>query len=250
MIGFAGVIVLVVIALLFSSIKVLPEYQRGVVLTLGRYTGTKGPGLVILIPMVQRMTRVDLRVTVMDVPPQDVISRDNVSVRVNAVVYFRVMEPDKSVLQVADFFQATSQLSQTRLRSVLGQHELDEILSQRDSINQSLQQILDEATDPWGIKITNVEIKDVDLNETMVRAIARQAEAERERRAKVIHAEGELQASEKLRDAAAMLAQQPQALQLRYLQTLANMSSNGQSSTIVFPLPLDLIRPLLDKGTP
>ena len=249
MIGFAGVIVLVVIALLFSSIKVLPEYQRGVVLTLGRYTGTKGPGLVILIPMVQRMTRVDLRVTVMDVPPQDVISRDNVSVRVNAVVYFRVMEPDKSVLQVADFFQATSQLSQTRLRSVLGQHELDEILSQRDSINQSLQQILDEATDPWGIKITNVEIKDVDLNETMVRAIARQAEAERERRAKVIHAEGELQASEKLRDAAAMLAQQPQALQLRYLQTLANMSSNGQSSTIVFPLPLDLIRPLLDKGT-
>ena len=250
MIGFAGVIVLVVIALLFSSIKVLPEYQRGVVLTLGRYTGTKGPGLVILIPMVQRMTRVDLRVTVMDVPPQDVISRDNVSVRVNAVVYFRMMEPDKSVLQVADFFQATSQLSQTRLRSVLGQHELDEILSQRDSINQSLQQILDEATDPWGIKITNVEIKDVDLNETMVRAIARQAEAERERRAKVIHAEGELQASEKLRDAAAMLAQQPQALQLRYLQTLANMSSNGQSSTIVFPLPLDLIRPLLDKGTP
>ena len=250
MIGFSGVIVLVVIALLFLSIKVLPEYQRGVVLTLGRYTGTKGPGLVILVPVVQRMTRVDLRVTVMDVPPQDVISRDNVSVRVNAVVYFRVMEPDKSVLQVADFFQATSQLSQTRLRSVLGQHELDEILSQRDSINQSLQQILDEATDPWGIKITNVEIKDVDLNETMVRAIARQAEAERERRAKVIHAEGELQASEKLRDAAAMLAQQPQALQLRYLQTLANMSSNGQSSTIVFPLPLDLIRPLLDKGTP
>jgi regulator of protease activity HflC (stomatin/prohibitin superfamily) len=248
MIGFTGVIVLVVIALLFSSIKVLPEYQRGVVLTLGRYTGTKGPGLVVLVPMVQRMTRVDLRVTVMDVPPQDVISRDNVSVRVNAVVYFRVMEPDKSVLQVADFFQATSQLSQTRLRSVLGQHELDEILSQRDSINHSLQQVLDEATDPWGIKITNVEIKDVDLNETMVRAIARQAEAERERRAKVIHAEGELQASEKLRDAAAMLAQQPQALQLRYLQTLASMSNSGQSSTIVFPLPLDLLKPLLDKG--
>jgi regulator of protease activity HflC (stomatin/prohibitin superfamily) len=249
MIGFTGVIVLVVIALLFLSIKVLPEYQRGVVLTLGRYTGTKGPGLVILVPIVQRMTRVDLRVTVMDVPPQDVISRDNVSVRVNAVVYFRVVEPDKSVLQVADFFQATSQLSQTRLRSVLGQHELDEILSQRESINHSLQQVLDEATDPWGIKITNVEIKDVDLNETMVRAIARQAEAERERRAKVIHAEGELQASEKLRDAAAMLAQQPQALQLRYLQTLANMSSSGQSSTIVFPLPLDLIKPLLDKNS-
>jgi regulator of protease activity HflC (stomatin/prohibitin superfamily) len=247
MIGFAGIIVIAVIALLFSSIKVLPEYQRGVVLTLGRYTGTKGPGLVILVPMVQRMIRVDLRVTVLDVPPQDVISRDNVSVRVNAVVYFRVMEPDKSVLQVADFYQATSQLSQTRLRSVLGQHELDEILSQRDSINHSLQQILDEATDPWGIKITNVEIKDVDLNETMVRAIARQAEAERERRAKIIHAEGELQAAEKLRDAAAMLAQQPQALQLRYLQTLANMSNSGQTSTIVFPLPLDLLKPLLDK---
>ncbi|WP_233842816.1 slipin family protein [Dyella sp. 2HG41-7] len=249
MIGFAGVIVIFVIALLSSSIKVLPEYQRGVVLTLGRYTGTKGPGLVVLIPMVQRMIRVDLRVTVMDVPPQDVISHDNVSVRVNAVVYFRVMEPDKSVLKVQDFYQATSQLSQTRLRSVLGQHELDEILSQRDSINHSLQQILDEATDPWGIKITNVEIKDVDLNETMVRAIARQAEAERERRAKVIHADGELQASEKLRDAAAMLAQQPQALQLRYLQTLASMSNSGQSSTIVFPLPLDLLKPLLDKGS-
>jgi len=247
MIGFSGVVVIIVIVLLFLSIKVLPEYQRGVVLTLGRYTGTKGPGLVILVPIVQRMTRVDLRVTVMDVPPQDVISRDNVSVRVNAVVYFRVMEPDKSVLQVENFLQATSQLSQTRLRSVLGQHELDEILSQRDSINRSLQQILDEATDPWGIKITNVEIKDVDLNETMVRAIARQAEAERERRAKVIHAEGELQASEKLRDAAAMLSQQPQALQLRYLQTLADMSSSGKASTIVFPLPLDLIKPLMER---
>ncbi|OOG39537.1 hypothetical protein B0E52_12620 [Rhodanobacter sp. C06] len=246
MIGFGGVVVIVVVLLLFLSIKVLPEYQRGVVLTLGRYTGIKGPGLVILVPIVQRMTRVDLRVTVMDVPPQDVISRDNVSVRVNAVVYFRVVEPDKSVLQVENFLQATSQLSQTRLRSVLGQHELDEILSQRDSINHSLQQILDEATDPWGIKVTNVEIKDVDLNETMVRAIARQAEAERERRAKVIHAEGELQAAEKLRDAAAMLSQQPQALQLRYLQTLADMSSSGKASTIVFPLPLDLIKPLLD----
>jgi len=249
MIGFAGVIVIFVIALLSSSIKVLPEYQRGVVLTLGRYTGTTGPGLVILVPLVQRMIRVDLRVTVMDVPPQDVISRDNVSVRVNAVVYFRVMEPDKSVLKVENFYQATSQLSQTRLRSVLGQHELDEILSQRDSINHSLQQILDEATDPWGIKITNVEIKDVDLNETMVRAIARQAEAERERRAKVIHADGELQAAEKLRDAAAKLAEQPQALQLRYLQTLASMSSGGQSSTIVFPLPLDLVKPFFDKSS-
>jgi regulator of protease activity HflC (stomatin/prohibitin superfamily) len=249
MIGFTGVVVIVVIALLFLSVKVLPEYQRGVVLTLGRYTGTKGPGLVILLPVVQRMTRVDLRVRVMDVPPQDVISRDNVSVRVNAVVYFRVVEPDKSILKVADYFQATSQLSQTRLRSVLGQHELDEILSQRDSINHSLQQILDEATDPWGIKVTNVEIKDVDLNETMVRAIARQAEAERERRAKVIHADGELQAAEKLRDAASMLAQQPQALQLRYLQTLASMSSSGQSSTVVFPLPIDLLKPLLERGS-
>jgi regulator of protease activity HflC (stomatin/prohibitin superfamily) len=231
---------------LFLAVKVLNEYERGVVLTLGRYTGIKGPGIVFLVPVVQRMTRVDLRVKVMDVPPQDVISRDNVSVHVNAVVYFRVVEPDKSVLQVADFYQATSQLAQTRLRSVLGQHELDEILSKRDSLNQALQQILDEATDPWGIKITNVEIKDVDLNETMVRAIARQAEAERERRAKVIHADGELQAAEKLRDAAAMLSQQPQALQLRYLQTLADMSSSGKSSTIVFPLPLDLIKPLLD----
>jgi regulator of protease activity HflC (stomatin/prohibitin superfamily) len=245
MLGFVGVIVVWVAALLFLSIKVLPEYQRGVVLTLGRYTGTKGPGLVILVPIVQRMMRVDLRVTVMDVPPQDVISRDNVSVRVNAVVYFRVMEPDKSILQVADFFQATSQLAQTRLRSVLGQHELDDILSQRDSINRSLQQILDEATDPWGIKVSNVEIKDVDLNETMVRAIARQAEAERERRAKVIHADGEMQAAEKLRDAAAMLSQQPQALQLRYLQTMSDMSNSGKASTIVFPLPMDLLKPLL-----
>lgn len=246
MFGFAGVVVVLAAALLFMSIKVLPEYQRGVVLTLGRYTGTKGPGLVILVPVVQRMMRVDLRVTVMDVPPQDVISRDNVSVRVNAVVYFRVVEPDKATLQVADFLQATSQLAQTRLRSVLGQHELDEILSQRDSINRILQTILDEATDAWGIKVSNVELKDVDLNETMIRAIARQAEAERVRRAKVIHAEGELQAAEKLRDAAATLSQQGQALHLRYLQTLADMSSSGNASTIVFPLPLDMIRPLLE----
>jgi regulator of protease activity HflC (stomatin/prohibitin superfamily) len=246
MFGFATILVVFGAFLLFSSIKVLPEYERGVVLTLGRYTGTKGPGLIILIPVVQRMLRVDLRVNVMDVPPQDVISRDNVSVRVNAVVYFRVVEPDKAMLQVADFYQATSQLAQTRLRSVLGQHELDEILAKRESINHSLQQILDEATDPWGIKITTVEIKDVDLNDSMVRAIARQAEAERERRAKVIHAEGEMQAAEKLRDAAAMLSQQPQALQLRYLQTLADISNNGSSSTIVFPLPMDLIKPLLE----
>src|SRR5258708_21122367 len=246
MFGFIGALVFIGAPLLFSAFKVLPEYQRGVVLTLGRYTGTKGPGIVILMPLVQRMTRVDLRVNVMDVPPQDVISRDNVSVRVNAVVYFRVVGPDKSVLQVADFYRATSQLAQRRLRWVLGQHELDEILAKRDSLNQALQQIVEEATDAWGIKITNVEIKDVDLNETMIRAIAHQAEAERERRAKVIHAEGELQAAEKLRDAAALLSQQPQALQLRYLQTLADMSSSGKASTIVFPLPLDLIKPLLD----
>jgi regulator of protease activity HflC (stomatin/prohibitin superfamily) len=246
MFGFVGVLIVLGALLLFSAVKILPEYQRGVVLTLGRYTGTKGPGLVLLVPFVQRMIRVDLRVTVMDVPPQDVISRDNVSVRVNAVVYFRVVEPDKSVLQVENFLQATSQLAQTRLRSVLGQHELDEILSQRDSINHTLQAILDEATDPWGIKVANVELKDVDLNETMVRAIARQAEAGRERRAKVIHADGELQAAEKLRDAAALLSQQPQALQLRYLQTLVDMSNNGKSSTVVFPLPLELIKPLLE----
>ena len=245
MFGLAAIIVAFILVLLIASIKVLPEYQRGVMLTLGRYTGTKGPGLIIMIPVIQNMVRVDLRVGVMDVPPQDVISRDNVSVRVNAVVYYRVIESDKAVLQVADFYQATSQLAQTRLRSVLGQHELDEILAERESINKTLQQILDEATDPWGIKITDVEIKDVDLNETMVRAIARQAEAERERRAKVIHAEGEMQAAEKLRDAANMLSQEPQALQLRYLQTLADMASNGKTNTIAFPLPLDLIKPLM-----
>jgi regulator of protease activity HflC (stomatin/prohibitin superfamily) len=246
MFGFIGVLIIIVVLLLFSAIKILPEYERGVILTLGRYTGTKGPGLILLIPVVQRMIRVDLRVTVMDVPPQDVISLDNVSVRVNAVVYFRVVDSDKSVLEVENFLQATSQLAQTRLRSVLGQHELDEILAQRDTINHTLQVTLDEATGPWGIKIMNVEIKDVDINETMIRAIARQAEAERERRAKVIHAEGEFQAAEKLRDAAGVLAQQPQALQLRYLQTLADMSQSGKSSTIVFPLPLDLIRPLME----
>ncbi|HET8554514.1 MAG TPA: slipin family protein [Rhodanobacteraceae bacterium] len=246
MYGFIGVIVVIVVFFLFSAIKILPEYQRGVVLTLGRYTSTKGPGLILLIPVVQRIIRVDLRVNVMDVPPQDVITYDNVSIRVNAVVYFRVVDSDKSVLQVADFYAATSQLAQTRLRSVLGQHELDEILAKRDAINKVLQETLDEATDPWGIKISDVEIKDVDINESMVRAIARQAEAERERRAKVIHAEGEMQAAEKLRDAAAMLSQEPQALQLRYLQTTLDMTNNGKASTIVFPLPIDLIKPLTD----
>ena len=245
MFGFVGVLIILGILLLFAAIKILPEYQRGVVLTLGRYTGTKGPGLVLLIPVVQHMIRVDLRVTVLDVPPQDVISRDNVSVRVNAVVYFRVVDSDKSVLEVENFLQATSQLAQTRLRSVLGQHELDEILSQRESINHTLQVTLDEATDPWGIKVMNVEIKDVDLNETMVRAIARQAEAERERRAKVIHAEGELQASHKLAEAAEVLGRQPQALQLRYLETLTVIAAD-KNSTIVFPLPVDLLGPLLE----
>lgn len=235
----------IVVLIILSAIKVLKEYERGVIFLLGKFQAVKGPGLVIVVPVIQQVTKVDLRVIVMDVPPQDVISRDNVSVRVNAVVYYRVIESDKAVLQVADFYQATSQLAQTRLRSVLGQHELDEILAERESINKTLQQILDEATDPWGIKITDVEIKDVDLNETMVRAIARQAEAERERRAKVIHAEGEMQAAEKLRDAANMLSQEPQALQLRYLQTLADMASNGKTNTIAFPLPLDLIKPLM-----
>ncbi|HEX7380716.1 MAG TPA: slipin family protein [Nevskiaceae bacterium] len=250
MLEFIGVIVILCIILLFMSLKILPEYERGVVLSLGRYTGTKGPGLIILIPMVQRIIRVDTRVLVLDVPPQDVISRDNVSVKVTAVVYFRVMEVDKAVLQVAQFYEATSQLAQTTLRAVLGQHELDEILTERDKLNQTLQEILDEQTGPWGIKVSNVEIKDVDLNETMVRAIARQAEAERNRRAKVINAEGELQASEKLSLAADRLVRSPQALQLRYLQTLADMSSGGKGTTIVFPLPLDLITPLMKSLRP
>ena len=248
MLEFIGVLVVLGATLLFLSLKVLAEYERGVMLTLGRYTGVKGPGLVTMIPFVQSMIRIDLRIMVMDVPPQDVISRDNVPVKVNAVIYFRVVGPDKAVLQVSQFYQATSQLAQTTLRSVLGQHELDEILTERDKLNRNLQEILDAATDPWGIKVTNVELKDVDLDDTMVRAIARQAEAERERRAKIIHAEGELQASEKLRDAAATLSQQSQALQLRYLQTLADMSTSGKSTTIVFPLPLDLISPLTDAS--
>lgn len=242
---FIGVLIILCIILVFASIKILPEYQRGVVLTLGRYTGTKGPGLIILIPFVQRIIKVDMRILVLDVPPQDVITRDNVSVHVTAVVYFRAVEPDKAILQVAQFYDATSQLAQTTLRSVLGQHELDEVLAERDKLNQMLQEILDEQTDPWGIKVTSVEIKDVDIDEKMVRAIARQAEAERDRRAKVIHAEGEYQAAQRLTDAADQLAKSPQALQLRYLQTMMDMCSTGKASTIVFPLPLDLIKPLL-----
>jgi len=242
---FSATITFVVLAaaLVFSAFKILNEYERGVVLTLGRYTGTKGPGLIILIPMIQRMTRVDLRTVVFDVPPQDVISRDNVSVKVNAVVYFRVVAPDKAILQVEHYHEAISQVSQTTLRSVLGQHELDDMLTERDKLNRDIQKILDEQTDAWGVKVTNVEIKHVDLNESMIRAIARQAEAERSRRAKVIHAEGEMQAAEKLREAAHLLSQEPAAMQLRYLQTLIDIAGD-KSNTIVFPLPMDLIEPL------
>ncbi|SOY88626.1 slipin family protein [Cupriavidus taiwanensis] len=240
--SFGGVIFLLAL-LVITSFRVLREYERGVVFMLGRFWKVKGPGLVLLIPAVQQMVRVDLRTVVMDVPPQDVISRDNVSVKVNAVVYFRVVDPERAIIQVANFLEATSQLAQTTLRSVLGKHELDEMLAEREKLNLDIQQALDAQTDGWGIKVSNVEIKHVDLNETMIRAIARQAEAERERRAKVIHAEGELQASEKLLEAAQMLARQPQAMQLRYMQTLTQIAGD-KSSTIVFPLPIDLLTTL------
>ena len=234
-------IFLVIIAfLLFSMFKILREYERAVIFTLGRFWRVKGPGLIIVIPFIQQMVRVDLRTIVMDVPSQDVISRDNVSVRVNAVVYFRVLDPQPAIIQVENFFEATSQLAQTTLRSVLGQHELDEMLAEREKLNEDIQKILDEQTDNWGIKVSNVEIKHIDLDESMVRAIAKQAEAERERRAKVIHAEGEMQASEKLLHAAQVLAEQPQSLQLRYLQTLSNIAT-GKSSTIVFPMPMEIM---------
>lgn len=236
-----------VIVLLFSAFKVLREYERGVVFMLGRFWKVKGPGLIIIIPGLQQMVRVDLRTIVMDVPSQDVISRDNVSVQVNAVIYFRVIDPKNAIIQVERYWDATSQLAQTTLRSVLGQHELDEMLSERDKLNADIQKILDEHTDSWGIKVANVEIKHVDINETMVRAIARQAEAERTRRAKVIHAEGEAQAAAMLVKAAKELETAPQALQLRYLQTLSDIASE-KNSTIVFPLPLDLISPLLKKA--
>jgi regulator of protease activity HflC (stomatin/prohibitin superfamily) len=242
-------VVVILVLVLVSFIRVLNEYERGVMLTFGRFTGIKGPGIVLVAPLVQRLVKVDLRVVVLNVPPQDVITRDNVSVKVSAVVYFRVVDAGKSVLQVAQPFEATSQYAQTTLRSVLGQHELDELLAQRDRLNQDIQRILDQATEAWGIKVASVEIKDVDITETMIRAIARQAEAERIRRAKVIHAEGEKQASAMLVEAAATLAQQPQAMQLRYLQTLADISSE-KTSTIVFPLPLDLIKPLLERRDP
>ena len=246
MFSFASVVIFLIAAFVFSAIKVLNEYERGVTFTLGRYTGLKGPGLVIVIPIIQSIVRVDLRTVVMDVPPQDVISRDNVSVKVNAVIYFRVVDPSKAILQVAHYYEATSQLAQTTLRSVLGQHELDDMLMERDKLNKDIQAILDKQTDPWGIKVANVEIKHVDLDETMIRAMARQAEAERTRRAKIIHAEGEMQASAKLLEAARMLAQEPQALQLRYLQTLVDVAGE-KNSTIIFPLPMDLITPLMKK---
>jgi regulator of protease activity HflC (stomatin/prohibitin superfamily) len=243
-----GSILAIAIVLALASFRVLREYERGVMFTLGRFWRVKGPGLILVIPIVQQIVRIDLRTVVFNVPPQDVITRDNVSVKVNAVVYFRIVDPEKSVIQVFNYFEATSQLAQTTLRAVLGKHELDELLAEREQLNMDIQQVLDAQTDAWGIKVSTVEIKDVDLNESMVRAIARQAEAERERRAKVIHAEGELQASEKLLQAAQMLSKQPQAMQLRYLQTLSNIAGD-KSSTIVFPLPIDLLN-LLAKHTP
>ena len=242
-IGFGGIVLIIVVILIVSSIKILREYERAVVFLLGRFWRVKGPGMFLIVPGVQQMVRVDLRTVVMVVPPQDVITHDNVSVKVNAVLYFRVVDPAKSVIQVAKFLEATSQLAQTSLRSVLGKHDLDELLAEREKLSLDIQHVLDTQTDAWGVKVSNVEIKDVDLNESMVRAIARQAEAERERRAKIIHAEGELQASEKLLQAAQMLAREPQAMQLRYLQTLGNIAGD-KSSTIVFPLPIEILTAL------
>jgi regulator of protease activity HflC (stomatin/prohibitin superfamily) len=241
---FVIAITVLIIVLVFSAINVLNEYERVVVFTLGRFTGIKGPGLVLIWPGIQRTRRVDLRVIVLNVPKQDVITRDNVSVKVNAVVYFRVVDAGKAIIQVANAFDATSQVAQTTLRSVVGQHEMDDLLSQRDKLNVDLQRILDQSTEAWGIKVSTVEIKDVDLDESMIRAMAKQAEAERTRRAKIIHAEGESQAAAKLAEAAQALARQPSALQLRYLQTLADIS-HERTQIIVFPLPLDLIKPFL-----
>lgn len=237
--------VILVILLLAASLRILREYERAVVFQLGRFWAIKGPGLFILIPAVQQMVRVDLRTVVLDVPTQDVITRDNVSVKVNAVIYFRVVDAEKAIVNVVDFLGATSQLAQTTLRSVLGKHELDGLLAEREKLNLDIQKTLDAQTDTWGIKVSNVEIKHVDLNDSMVRAIARQAEAERERRAKVIHAEGELQAAQQLLQAAEILARQPEAMQLRYLQTLSNIAGD-KASTIVFPVPMDLLAPWLE----
>lgn len=241
-----AVIVVVVIIFLSMSIKVVNEYERGVIFRLGRLVGAKGPGLFFIIPFIDRMVKVDLRVITLDVPPQDIITKDNVTVRVNAVVYFRVVDPEASVVRVLDFIKATSQISQTTLRNVLGQSELDELLAERERLNQRLQSVIDLHTDPWGIKVSTVELKDVELPETMRRSMAAQAEAERDRRAKIIHAEGEYQAAEKLKDAALVLASAPAALQLRYLQTLTEIASE-KNSTIMFPLPIDLIKPFLER---
>jgi regulator of protease activity HflC (stomatin/prohibitin superfamily) len=241
-----GYIIGIIVAIAVAMFKVLREYERGVIFFLGRFYKVKGPGLIIVIPLIQQMVRVDLRTIVMDVPTQDVISRDNVSVKVNAVIYFRVIDPEKAIIQVENFYDATSQLAQTTLRSVLGQHELDEMLSEREKLNTDIQAILDQQTDSWGIKVANVEIKHVDLDESMIRAIAKQAEAERVRRAKVIHAEGELQASEKLLAAARMLTQQSESMQLRYLQTLTEIA-NDKSNTIVFPMPIEFLKNMFGK---
>ena len=240
------VVLVLAVILLFMSIKILREYERGVVFFLGRFQAVQGPGLIIILPAIQQFVRVDLRTVFMDVPSQDVISKDNVSVKVNAVLYFKVVDPERAVIQIEDYYGATSQLAQTTLRSVLGQHDLDEMLSEREKLNQDVQEIVDTHTDPWGIKVINVEIKHVDIDSTMVRAIARQAEAERERRAKVINAEGEFQAAQKLLEASQIIAKQPQALQLRYLQTL-NDIAGVNNSTVVFPIPMDIIQPLLDR---
>ena len=241
----SGFIFLVIIALVVSSFRILREYERGVIFLFGKFHKVKGPGIIIVIPLAQQIVKVDLRIVVMDVPPQDVISRDNVSVKVNAVVFFRVIDPQRAIIQVEDYYSATNQLAQTTLRSVLGKHELDEMLAERDKLNADIQKILDAATDAWGIKVTAVEIKHIDIDPTMVRAIAQQAEAERTRRAKVIHAEGEFQAAEKLVQAADLISKSPQALQLRYLQTLSGIA-NDKTNTIVFPLPMDLITPFLE----
>jgi regulator of protease activity HflC (stomatin/prohibitin superfamily) len=242
---YIGIAAVMTVLVLYNTVKILKEYERGVVFLLGRFYKVKGPGIILLFPFVQVMTKVDLRVIVMDVPTQDVISRDNVSVKVNAVIYFRIVDPEKAIIRVANVFEATSQLSQTTLRSVLGQHELDDMLSEREKLNSDIQAILDKRTDNWGIKVANVEIKHVDLDESMIRAIAQQAEAERARRAKIINAEAEKQAAQTLAEAAEILSSQKQALQLRYLQTLKEVAGE-RTNTIIFPLPLDLIEPLLD----
>lgn len=244
---FVVVLVIFLIFILSSAIKVLREYERGVIFRLGRLIDVKGPGLILLIPIVDRMVRVSLRTIVMDVPPQDIITKDNVSLKVNAVVYFRVVQAQKAIVEVEDYLAATSQISQTTLRSILGQSQLDELLSERDKINQQLQHIIDDQTEPWGIKVTLVEVKQVDLPIEMQRAIARQAEAERLRRAKVINAEGEYQASQKLSDAAAVISKYPVAVQLRFLQTLTEVATD-KNSTMIFPVPIDLIKPFLEKA--